>query len=135
MAKNLKPRKDSLVALTRKYANNNECVRFFFDMKCGTMSRKSTSQGYHKQGCATEQQPFLCLLSTDRENSYPKYIKLFAIPRDNSFHVVRFIRRSAVLSGNRTLNTDGKTIFENLREDLLLRSEKIIYSEENHRLK
>lgn len=34
MAKNLKPRKDSLVALTRKYANNHdECVRFFFDMK------------------------------------------------------------------------------------------------------
>ena len=242
MAKNLKPRKDSLVAL-KKYANNHdECVRFFFDMKwptgfycekCGCthyytvkkrnafecaecghqhyllagtifqdnkldlytlilgmflfftankgisaielaseldinyktallLARKcrilmaescsekildsmfyeadvsyigSKSQEYHKQGCATEQQPFLCLLSTDRENSYPQYIKLFAIPRDNSFHVVRFIRKNAVLSTNRTLNTDGKTTFDHLHEDLQLRSEKIIYSEDNHRLK
>ena len=42
---------------------------------------------------------------------------------------------SAVLSVNRTLNTDGKTTFDHLHEDLQLRSEKIIYSEDNHRLK
>ena len=34
MAKNQKPKKDSLITLTRKYANNhNECVKFFFKMK------------------------------------------------------------------------------------------------------
>lgn len=31
MAKNQKPKKDSLITLTRKYANNHdECVKFFF---------------------------------------------------------------------------------------------------------
>jgi hypothetical protein len=37
MAKNQKPKKDSLITLTRKYANNhNECVKFFFqnEMAC-----------------------------------------------------------------------------------------------------
>ena len=34
MAKNQKPKKDSLITLTRKYANNHdECVKFFFKMK------------------------------------------------------------------------------------------------------
>lgn len=34
MAKNQKQKKDSLITLTRKYANNhNECVKFFFKMK------------------------------------------------------------------------------------------------------
>ena len=34
MAKNQKPKKDSLIPLTRKYANNHdECVKFFFKMK------------------------------------------------------------------------------------------------------
>lgn len=34
MAKNQKPKKDSLITLTRKYANNHdECVKYFFKMK------------------------------------------------------------------------------------------------------
>ncbi len=34
MARNQKPKKDSLITLTRKYANNlDECVKFFFKMK------------------------------------------------------------------------------------------------------
>ena len=34
MARNQKPKKDSLITLTRKYANNHdECVKFFFNMK------------------------------------------------------------------------------------------------------
>lgn len=37
MAKNLQTKKDSLIDLTRKYANDPmEYVRFFFDMKCST---------------------------------------------------------------------------------------------------
>ena len=34
MARNQKSKKDSLITLTRKYANNHdECVKFFFKMK------------------------------------------------------------------------------------------------------
>lgn len=243
MAKNLKPKKDSLVALTKKYANNNdECVRFFFDMKwptgfycekCGCthfysikkrnvfectecghqhyllagtifqdnkldlytlilgmflfftsnkgisaielaseldvnyktallLARKcrilmaescsekildsmfyesdvayigSKSKGYHKQGCATEQQPFLFLLSTDKENKYPKYIKLFAIPKDQSKYIVKYIKEHAILDQTRTLNTDGKTTYYTLSDNLNLKSDKIIYNEEDHKLK
>ena len=34
MARNQKPKKDSLITLTRKYANNHdECVKYFFKKK------------------------------------------------------------------------------------------------------
>ncbi len=34
-------------------------------------------------GMATEQQPVFMIVSTDKENEYPKYIKLSIIPAGN----------------------------------------------------
>lgn len=242
MAKNLKTKKDSLIDLTRKYANDPmECVHFFFDMKwptgfycekCGCthyyfikrsnvfqcrecghqhyllsgtifqdnklelyklilgmylfftankgisaidlsneldvnyktallLARKcrilmsnsisekildsmfyeadvayigSKSKESHKQGVATEQQPFLVILSTDKENKYPGFIKLFPVSGDNSSNIERFIIKSIVMSQERILNTDGKTTFYTLKDRIHLQSEKILYTENEHRL-
>lgn len=41
---------------------------------------------------ATEQQPILMILSTDKENEYPKYIKLAVIPKDNQY----FMKKSSL---------------------------------------
>ena len=44
----------------------------------------SRSDEEHHQGCATEQQPFLAVLTTKKENSHPMYVKLHVIPIDYS---------------------------------------------------
>ena len=49
--------------------------------------------------------------------------------------MTRFISRKAVLSMDRKLNTDGSTVFNELSSMITLNSEKIVYTEENHRLK
>ncbi len=242
MAIKLKPKKDSLITLTRKYANDNdECVKFFFTIKwpegfycekCGCthyyfiesrkayqckeckhqhyllagtifqdtklelyklilgmyifftsnkgvsaielaseldvnyktallLARKcrilmaqscsekmldslfyeadvayigSKSKEKNRQGCATEQQPFLVVLSTDAENHYPKYIKLHPIPTDNQIQVKNVISKSIKLSKDRKLNTDGKTTFNKIEDEIELCKEKIIYKEDDHRL-
>lgn len=86
-------------------------------------------------GMATEQQPILMILSTDKENEYPKYIKLAVIPKDNQYFMKKFITMKARLSKDRTLNTDGKTTFASLENEIKLRSEKIDYNKKDHRLK
>ena len=59
-------------------------------------------------GMATEQQPVFMILSTDKENSYPEYVKLSVIPVDSKEFVNRFFHMKAKLSPERILNTDGK---------------------------
>ncbi len=242
MSKKLKPKKDSLIALTRKYANDNaQCVQFFFNIKwpegfvcekCGCThyyfveSRKayqckeckkqhfllagtifqdtkldlyklilgmfifftsnkgvsaielaseldvnyktalllakkcrilmaqscsekmldsmfyeadvvyigSKSNDENHQGCATEQQPFLMVLSTNGENKYPQYIKLHPIPVDNKFHIDNIITKSVKLSKKRKMNTDGKTTFNSIKDKINLNQEKILYHEDDHRM-
>ena len=53
---------------------------------------------------------------------------------DNTNNIVRFILKKAILSKERILNTDGKTTFLGLTDKITLKSEKILYDEENHRL-
>ena len=84
---------------------------------------------------ATEQQPVLVILATDRENEYPKSIKLCPIPVDNKNFIGKFFRMKVKMSKNRILNTDGKTTFGELENEITLKSEKINYKKENHRLK
>lgn len=94
----------------------------------------SKSKEEHCQGMATEKQPFVAILSTGEENQYPHYLKLFPIPVDNGDMMDRFISKSIVMSADRTLNTDGKTTFNVLKNRIHLKSEKINYDDPGHRL-
>ena len=69
-------------------------------------------------GRASEQQPILGILSTDKGNNYPRFIKL------------RRINDYTGLS----LNTDGEKGFNTLNEEIQVKNEKISYEEKNHRL-
>ena len=94
----------------------------------------SQSKGENCQGLATEQQPFLAILSTGEENRYPHFLKLFPIPVDNGDMMCRFIEKSVKLSKKRVLNTDGKTTFNTLSGKVSLKNVKIDYKKKNHRL-
>lgn len=92
------------------------------------------SKEEHHEGCGTEQQPFLVILSTAKENNIPLFLKLHVIPVDNAEFMSKVILKSAKLSPERTLNTDGKTTFQSLKDQVNLKSEKINYDDENHKL-
>lgn len=115
--------------------SNSEKILDSMFYEADTVYIGSKSKESNHQGCGTEQQPFLVILSTDQENSYPRYIKLHPIPVDNSDFMTRIIEKSIVLSLHRTLNTDGKTTFAPLSDLINLKSEKINYNDKNHRLK
>ena len=84
---------------------------------------------------ATEQQPVYAVLSTKKENSYPQYIKLCVMPKDSGENIKKITEKKIVLSKDKVLNTDGKTTFSQLAQQITLKSEKIDYHEKNHRLK
>lgn len=63
-------------------------------------------------GMATEQQPVFMILSTDKENEYPQFIKLTVIPIDNKKFLNKFFHMKAKTSQEKILNTDGKTHFQ-----------------------
>ena len=94
----------------------------------------ASSEGDHKQGMATDKQPFLAVLSTLQENRYPQYLKLSAIPKDTKDMMKRFLEESRVTGSERTLNTDAKSTFSPMKEKINLKSNKISYEENNHKL-
>jgi len=64
---------------------------FFYEADVAYIGSKSKEE--HKQGVATEQQPFLVMLSTDKENKYPKFLKLMPVAVDSTNNIVRFISK------------------------------------------
>ena len=77
---------------------------------------------------------FSIVLSTNRNNNYPQFIKLRAVLRDDSETTNAFLTQSLVLSKDRTLNTDGKTTFNVMKDRIKVVNEKIDYSKNDHRL-
>lgn len=104
----------------------------FYEADTAYIGSKSKESSH--QGCGTEQQPFLVALSTAKENSLPLYLKVHVIPIDNSFWLNKILDKSIKMSKERTLNTDGKTTFHRLEDQITLKSEKINYHDKNHRL-
>ena len=62
------------------------------------------------------------------------YLKLFPIPIDSSDNIRPHFQSSVVMSGEKTLNTDGKTTYNSLKEDLTVINVKVDYTSKNHRL-
>lgn len=114
-------------------SNSNKILSSkFYEADVAYIGAKSKEE--HHQGTATEKQAFLVMLSTDKENKYPSYIKLHLLKNDTSELINRFVSKSMKLGKERILNTDGKTTFNILSDKITLKSEKIIYTEANHRL-
>ena len=85
-------------------------------------------------GQASEQQPILGILSTDKENNYPRYLKLRLINNYTGLSLKKNIEQCCVLLHDALLNTDGEKGFNTLNEEIQVKNEKISYEEKNHRL-
>ena len=77
---------------------------------------------------------FSIVLSTNRNNNYPQFIKLRAVLRDDSETTNAFLTQALVLSKDRTLKTDSKRTFNIMKDKITVVNEKIDYSKDNHRL-
>lgn len=88
----------------------------------------------NKAGRASEQQPVLGILSTDKENNYPRFIKLRLINDYTGLSLKKNIEKCCVLSHAALLNTDGEKGFNTLGTEIQVKNEKISYEEKNHRL-
>ena len=75
-----------------------------------------------KRDLGTEKQAYLIVLSTQRENQYPQYIKLKEIEVDGGKQIEEYFNTYVKMSKNRILDTDGKTTY-NL---YILRTEAIL---------
>ena len=85
-------------------------------------------------GRASEQQPILGILSTDKENNFPRYLKLRLINDHTGLSLKKNIEQCCVLSHDALLNTDGDKGFNTLNEEIQVKNEKISYDIKNHRL-
>ncbi|MFR4504216.1 MAG: transposase [Catenibacterium sp.] len=86
-------------------------------------------------GRASEhEQPILGILSTDKENNYPRFIKLRVITDYTGLSLKKNIEKCCVLSHDALLNTDGEKGFNTLNEEIQVKNEKISYEEKDHRL-
>lgn len=74
------------------------------------------------------------MLSTKQENQYPLYIKLKEIDSDKGEIIYDFFKSMVIVDHSRILNTDGKTTYNSLKKDMIVKNEKIDYEENNHRL-
>ena len=61
-----------------------------------------------KQVMQSERQPILGILSTDKENNYPRFIKLRVITDYTGLSLKKNIEKCCVLSHDALLNTDGE---------------------------
>lgn len=90
-----------------------------------------------KRGCqeaGTEKQPFLVILSTGKNNKYPRFVKIHPIKEENTVEVVKYLEKSIVMSPGRMLNTDGKACYKSLSKQIQVTAKHVNYREEDHRL-
>lgn len=91
-----------------------------------------TPQG--KQGMGTEKQAFLVVLSTNQENQYPKFVKLIEVNKDSGEEIKPIFDKFVKMQKSSTLNTDGKTTYNCLKQNMVVKNEKINYQEDMHKL-
>ncbi|MDD6421802.1 MAG: transposase [Intestinibaculum porci] len=75
------------------------------------------------------------MLSTKAENQYPEFIKILPIKSESKELCSSNFRKMTYLSKEAVLNSDGTSIFNPLQKEIKIKNDKVIYTEENHRLK
>jgi hypothetical protein len=94
-----------------------------------------TSDKNGKRGLGSSKQAFLIILGTNRFNNYPTYALAKTIKIDNQKNIDEIFDKQVILNKTKTLTTDGKTTFCNLKDKVNLNSVKINYKNKNHELK
>ena len=71
--------------LMAKSNSENLLDSMFYESDTAYIGSKSKESGF--QGCGTQQQPVLFMLSTKIENSIPLYLKMHVMPVDNGENI------------------------------------------------
>ncbi|MDM8292073.1 transposase [Faecalicoccus pleomorphus] len=87
-----------------------------------------------KRRLGTRKQPFLVVLSTERENQYSLFVKLKEMTVDSGENIEHFFDQYVVMSQDRKQNMDGISIYNILKAKMQVQNEKIDYDQEEHRL-
>ena len=106
------------------------CHKYYLVERVG---KTKTSYGHECSSCH-KQQLILGILSTDKENNYPRFIKLRLITDYTGLSHKKKIEKCCVLLHDALLNTDGEKGFNTLNEEIQVKNEKISYEEKDHRL-
>jgi predicted nucleic-acid-binding Zn-ribbon protein len=88
-----------------------------------------------KRGLGSSKQAFAVVLGTDKFNNLPTYALAKTINVDNQINIDDIFSNQVILNKDKTLTTDGKTTFYNLRNKVNLNSIKINYKQNDHELK
>lgn len=75
------------------------------------------------------------VLPTDKENQYPKFLKLCLIPIVNKKYVNNFVKKRILLHKDSTLNTYGTNASNDIKDLMQLNSQKIVHTKDNKKLK
>ena len=118
--------------LMRDSNNAKMLDSLFYESDTSYIGAPSKEEGH--QGMGTTKQPVLFVLSTGEENNIPHYLKMFPIPVDSGANIKPFFQEGVVMSKDRVLNTDGKTTYNCLKEDLTVFNIPIDYKDPKHRL-
>lgn len=88
-----------------------------------------------KRGLGSDKQAFIVILGTNIYNNFPTFALAKTIKVDNQSNINKIFDEQVTLNKEKTLTTDGKTTFYNLRDKINLNSVKINYKKNNHELK
>ena len=75
------------------------------------------------------------MLSTKAENNYPEFIVMMPIREETQEVCCSNFKKMAYVYKDAILNSDGTQVFNPLKENMIVKNEKVVYTEENHRLK
>lgn len=87
-----------------------------------------------KRGLASDKQPISVLLSTREENRYPQFLCLDMVKSESAEWIAPLIQERVKLGKERVLNTDGKKVYEVLKDEITVHCEKVDYAKKDHRL-
>lgn len=113
-------------------ANESRCLDSAFYES--DVAYTGAPSGNGKRGMGTEKQPFLIVLATRAEGEYPTFVKLKEIESDRGDIIKGFFDEYVVTGNKRLLNTDGKTTYNVLKEEMAVKNEPIDYESDDRRL-
>lgn len=91
-------------------------------------------EGKGKRGRGSNKQNVLLILSTQKENEYPQYIKLKMMKGYQGEPVKRYMEKVCVLTKERVLNTDKDNLFNEVSKLITTKQEIIDYKDKGHKL-
>ena len=87
-----------------------------------------------KPGKGADKQPVLMILSTDKLNKYPQYVKYHIVDDYTGQPVEEYLKNHCVLSHDKVISCDKDKAFMRLEKVVNLENSKVDYDDKDHKL-